>query len=277
MATNMRPYQLPPAEQKLRDEKEAAERREHLEDLRKEAERPPRKKHRILRFFGWIFLIAILTAGLGYAGWYYLLREPMNEIRAEQNGNQVAAATPPPSSNGIKHYESTNFAMKFDYPDSWVVTDTAEKLTVISPTKKVAGNNVYGPQTVITIQPRQASTPAFKEGNATAIIASEKITYAKPSSTQRANSYLSFLNYASSTTKGLDGIYVTGDNGYQIGQAIPQVDIAKADPLITVTFNSCTNAACKPVGKPQTISQHVWEDQSFAKPIKNFLQSIVVE
>jgi cytoskeletal protein RodZ len=284
----LRPYQIPAAQQKARDEKEATERRERIEELRKEAEAAdlgkPKRKHRFLRsvmhFFGWILLIVVLTAGGGYAGWYFLLKP--NEAAKPSTTSQQAAAAAPEASDanvGTKHYESPNFSLALDYPQDWIVTDSTTRLTIASPVKQLKSGSTTVPnaQTTLTIQAKQASLPAFKNGNATAIRESEKIAYAKPSSTQRANSYLSFLAYAGSATTGLDGVYVTGDNGYQVGQAIPQVDIAKADPSITVTFASCTDSKCSGGGKPLTLSQTLWDDNAFSKPIKTMLQSLVVQ
>ena len=278
----LRPYQLPAAEVKARDEKDAAERLEHLKEMRYDNEHPG-KKHRVLRFFGWLILIALLTGGIGGAGWYFFLRQPMAEIKAssKNDANQASSASTPAKTD-TKHYASTNFALEFDYPSSWVVTDSTAKLTITAPATKLpvatasASDSKYV-QTVVTFQNRQATIAAFKSGNATAIAESEKITYTKPSSVQRANSYLSFLSYADSAIDGLDGVYVTGDNGYQVGQAIPQVDIAKADPLITVTFNSCSDSKCATPGKPATLSAKVWQDATFAKPIRSLLQSIIVQ
>lgn len=289
----LRPYQVPPAEQKLRDDKEAAERLERIGELQQESQGAykPSIGRRLVRFAGWLLLIVVLTAGIGGAVWWYFLREPMAQIAT---GNTTLQQADPTKATGndakapTKHYESANFGLEFDYPEDWTVTDNSTKLTVVSPPKQSQGgptssasnqsqDKSQSPQTVVTIQARQASTPAFKNGSAIAIRASEKISYAKPSPTQRADSYLSFLSYAGSTMEGLDGVYVTGDNGYQVGQAIPQVDIAKADPLITVTFIKCSDSKCLDGGKPLTLSGKIWDDTTFAKPVKAMLQSIVVQ
>lgn len=275
----LRPYQLPAAEQKARDEKEAAERLERIKELRRESEGKPKKSRKFLRFLGWMLLIAVLTAGLGGAGWYYFLREPVKEINQEATQQQAAATPPAVTSSQTKHYNSSNFSLEFDHPSNWIVTDNTAKLTVASQgvkAKTVSGTSQMT-QVVVTIQPKQASTPAFKAGNATAVRESEKITYTKPSPAQRGSSFISFLGYADSAEKGLDAVYVTGDNGYTKGQAIPQVDVAKADPLITVTFNSCSDAKCSTPGKALTLSPATWDDETFSKPIKDLLQSLVVQ
>ncbi len=279
----MRPYQLPAAEQKARDEKEAADRQERIEELRKESLAPTTKKKGFWRGFGrfmaWMLLIVILTVGGGFAGWYFLLRPKTPVKEADTGTSQQTVAPAADATTSTKHYESPNFGLQLDYPQDWIVTDNSTKLTIVSPAmqlKSVTGSKQTG-QVTLTIQNKQASSPAFKAGNAIAVRESEKIAYTKPSQTQRANSYLSFLGYADSSAKGLDGVYVTGDNGYQIDQAIPQVDIAKADPSIIVTFSSCSDSKCATAGKALTLSGKVWDDTAFAKPIKSMLQSLIVE
>jgi hypothetical protein len=280
----LRPYQVPAAEQKARDEKEAAERRERIEELRKESVAPKKKRgflRSFLRFMAWMLLIVVLTAGAGFAGWYFLLREktPATGAKSTDSNTSQQATSSSATDTATKHYESPNFHLELDYPQDWIVTDSTTKLSIVSPATqlKAATGTKQNGQMTLTIQNKQVSTPAFKAGNALAVHASEKIAYAKPSPTQRANSYLSFLGYADSTAKGLDGVYVTGDNGYQVGQAIPQVDIAKADPLITVTFTACSDSKCAAAGKPMTLAAEVWDDATFAKPIKAMLQSLIVQ
>ncbi len=284
----LRPYQIPAAEMKARDDKEAAERQERIEELREESEQlnATGKKRGFWRSFGrfmaWMLLIVVLTTGGGFAGWHFLLRQKTPVASPEANKSQQAIPPVADAKVDIKHYQSPNSSLELDYPRNWIITDNATKLTIVSPAmqlKPAVGSKQSG-QITFTIQNRQASIPAFKSGNATAVHESERIAYAKPSQTQRANSYLSFLGYAdsnASSSKGLDGVYVTGDNGYQIGQAIPLVDIAKADPLITATFTTCSDIKCATIGKPLTLDASVWADASFSKPIKSLVESIIVQ
>ncbi len=281
----MRPYEKPgTAGQTVAD----IERQERIERLRQEErdkeifDEPvdkPKKKRRFLRFMGWMFLIVLLTAGGAAAGWYFWLRK---EPRPAPAVVQQTAPAPPPAAaeEPTNTHTSTAFLLQFDYPQTWKVTDNPDNtITAVSPSMKLklaAGKTQTG-QIVMTVRHKQISLPEFKNGNATAIRESEKIDYAKPSQAQRASTYVSFLNYADSKTKGIDGVYVTGDNGYTKDQDIPLTDIAKSDPLITITFRGCIDEKCSAPADALTVAASAWDDPAFVKPIKSTLQSIVAE
>ena len=69
--------------------------------------------------------------------------------------------------------------------------------------------------------------------------ASEKIKYSNPTSVQRAETYLTFVQYSTTARgEGIDALYITGDNGYQKDQYIPKTDMINLDPVIVVSFES---------------------------------------
>ncbi len=287
------------------------ERQDKIEQLRTEeatqaeTEAIAREKRRmsfgrkLVRFFGWILLIALLTGGAAAGLWYFLLKDDMPAAGTDGVGgkNRQSQTLPPPTPPAtttapVETYNSTGLQLQFDYPKGWKVTED-NKVTAISPPmqlKTTSGNSAGLAQPgeiVLTIRPTQTSLTEFKDGNASASLASEKINYAKPSQGQRASTYISFLSYAPSSSsavsgaaaKGLDGVYVTGDNGYQLNQAIPLVDVAKANPLITVTFQACPEATCaaNSARQPLTLAAASWKDEKIAKPVKAMLQSLVVK
>jgi len=266
------------------------ERQEKIERLRTnedfevpyDAPKKPRKfLRKVLRFFGWLLLTAALTAAGGAAAWYFWLKdEAPTKPTTSQQTTPPPAAPPAATADPTETYTSSAFQLEFSYPDKWKVTEGADnKIVGLSPAMRLKTVNIGTKtgQIVFTVQRKQASLPDFATGNALAIRGSEKIDYAKPSQVQRASTYISFLNYAASTEKGLDGIYVTGDNGYIKNQYVPIDDIAKSDPLITITFRNCADDKCATPGKPLTISANEWENASFAKPLRTMLQSIVVQ
>jgi hypothetical protein len=288
------PQRLKPPEKRNSVEEQAIndiEQREKTDPLRTNEDfevpyDPPKKKkqHKFLRkiaaFIGWMLLIVALTGAGAGAAWYFWLKdEPKNKPATQE---ETAAPTPPAAAEAeeTETYTSSVFLLQFDHPKDWKVSEgTDNKLVAVSPVnefKTVSGGKQKG-QTLFTIQHKQASLPDFKDGSALAIRESEKIDYKKPSQTQRASTYVSFLNYATSAGKGLDGIYITGDNGYQKNQYIPMVDIAKSDPLITITFRSCDDDKCATPGKALTVSADSWSDDKFAKPLRSLLQSIIVQ
>jgi len=106
---------------------------------------------------------------------------------------------------------------------------------------------------------------------------SQKIKYAQPTAIQRGETYMTFVQYAESLMQGqLDAIFVTGDFGYQANQYVPKTDIAKLDPLISVTFLKCDTVRC---ANPTDTSIHAdaWASGTdFQKTITTVLSSIQV-
>ncbi|SRR6266568_1791629 len=234
----------------------------------------PKKKRIWLR----VLVVVVVAAALAAAGYFAAKHIHFPSKKAAPVSSQKAETlTSQPTA--LKQYTSSNFNLGFSYPETWGVVDNgAGKLTTTSPVlqlKNAAGRTVAA-RAVVTIQNKQTSLPDFKAGNAVAAIASQKVSYTKPTSNQRAQTYISFLNYASSATKGVDGIYVTGDNGYQLGQAVPQTDVVQTDPLVTVTFLHCADAACSSGGAPLTLATGDW-DGSFSTPILAIITSLSIQ
>lgn len=243
---------------------------------------PPKKKRRFLRFLGWMLLIVLLTGGGAAAGWYFWLgKEPKAVLDTSQTDQSPAAATPPAAKEEpTETHTSSAFLLEFAYPEGWTVTEGADnKIVAVSPAMKLkaASGSAQIGQVMLTIQHKQVSLPRYKDTEALAAIESEKIDYKKPSQVQRASTYISFLDYLSSAGKGVDEIYVTGDNGYQANQYIPQADVIKSDPLIAFSFRKCADDKCATPGEAISIAASAWQDASFSKPLKTMLQSIVVQ
>ena len=230
----------------------------------------------------WLIFLLILLALIG-GGIYWWRKHhaaspaPHQTSQSSQSSN--AQAAPQVST---KQYTSSSFNLSFNYPETWTVADTGNgKLTVTSPAQQLTaadGQQQTG-QIVLTIQNESsADFSMFKQGSAVAVLDSSKIAYSSPTPTQRANTYISFLQYASTSTHGaLDGVYVTGDFGYQKNQTIPESDITKVDPVITVTFNQCSNASCSGTVKPMSISSSAWNTSSFSGPIVTMLKSLAIQ
>jgi len=255
-----------------------AERRERIEYLKNVSQKPPKEK-RSKAWIGWL-IVWLLIAGGSFAGWWIYIREKPAAPVVQKPTTKTLAEMPGDSKVTTKHYSSTSFGLDFDYPDGWTVTDSGSGLTVASPTtqrKDIDGNQKNG-KVVVSFQSTATPLVDFKEGNATAVIDSDKIKYNTPAQTQRAETYISFLNLASSKGTGLDVVYVTGDNGYQKGQAIPEADVSKGDPHIRIAFQPCTGSDCLVTGTtPVTLPAGVWKDDGFQKPIVVLLSSITVQ
>jgi hypothetical protein len=226
-----------------------------------------------------ILVALLLVCGGGY--WFLTHKKPAKSAATSQSSQTPAAAPTSIINAKTKNYESTNFSLSFDYPEDWKVGDTTGSgtLTATSPALQLtaADKQPVTGQIVFTIRDVSQKLTEFDKGNATAARESEKIAYAKPSSAQRGSTYISFLAYAASVdTAVLDGVYVTGDSGYQKGQAIPRVDIAKVNPLITITFVKCSDNSCNGGGTPLSASSALWDDAAISGPLKNMFESLVV-
>jgi hypothetical protein len=227
-----------------------------------------------------IAVVILLIAAAAY--WFFLKPKPV-KAPAKSTTSPVSSSSSAPKEAKVDtdHYDSSNFNLGFDYPKGWKVSDIAGsgKLTVTSPAVKLKdtnGQQVDG-QIIMAIRDKTQKLSEFDKGAATAVLNSEKITYTKPTQTQRGDTYISFLNYASSNNSGLDSIYITGDAGYQKDQDVPAVDISKIDPITNVTFVKCSDSKCSGTGTALTLDTKIWQDSSFSAPIKTMLQSLAIQ
>ncbi|MBA3757335.1 hypothetical protein H0X09_00490 [Candidatus Saccharibacteria bacterium] len=239
------------------------------------------KRKRTTFSFNWRkplkYLLILLSVAAIAAAVYWFTTKPKLPLDSNNKKAQSAQNTSSESSKietTTSHYSSTELKLEFDYPADWKVTDTpgSGRLSVASPEIQLTdqdGKKVTG-QITMAIRSKGQPLPEFDKGNAVAARSSEKISYTKPSQNQRATTYISFLRYASSPQAqgDFDGIYITGDTGYQKDQAIPKADFTPIDPGVSVTFTS--------EGAQLTVSDNIWDDPSFSKPIKDMLQSLVI-
>jgi len=157
--------------------------------------------------------------------------------------------------------------------------DTAgSKLAITSPALQLQDSNkqTFAGQIVFTVQSRQTSLPLFAPGHAVAAMASQKLTYKSPTPNQRAQTYLTYVNY-NGVNSTIDALYITGDNGYTVTQGIPEGDMTKDDPLVSISFLKCADTACKTPGTATSISAGDWQNSSLSKPLISLLQSLVIE
>jgi hypothetical protein len=225
-------------------------------------------------------LIVVLVGGAGYGVYWYLNHKGTKKPAAKASTSSQTTTSQSTISTQTKHYSSSEFNLEFNYPADWTITDTTGSgvLTARSPSVKLkdtSGQTMTG-QVILTIRNKQQPLPEFDKGNAVAVLPSQKINYTSPSQAQRAATYISFLQYASTTAaSALDGVYITGDVGYQKDQAIPKADIAPIDPVIDVVFAKCTDSSCNN-GTTASIASTMWNDSTFAGPITKMLQSLTI-
>lgn len=228
-------------------------------------------------------LIVLTVLVIGFAVYWFILRQPTQPVVPAGATSQSQADTQPKETitTETKQHRSKKFSLRFDYPADWKVTEdeTAGTLKAVSPAINLMGaDGISTPGQVILLF-RSAGQPIaeFDTGNAVAVRTSERITYAQPGASQRGSTHISFLAYSNSTnTSAIDSVYVTGDSGYQSGQAVPLVDISKVNPIITISFQRCSDDQCSSSTLPLAISSSMWDNPAFSGSLKKILESLVV-
>jgi len=245
---------------------------------------PPVKPKHILGVLIKILLIVVLVvAAAGAAYWFatHHSKTPGKSANAPSKTTPVTsqAASVTKITSATKHYDSSNYNLGFDYPEDWTISDTPNnKLTATSPAVQLrgAGGQAFTGQIVFSIQPKQTSVSQFAAGKTVAALESQKIAYKSPTSSQRAQTYVSFVSY-NGDSSNLDGLYITGDNGYQADQDVPMSDIAKADPLVSITFLKCADADCKTTPSATSLPTSDWSDTGLSTPLLTMIKSLVIE
>jgi hypothetical protein len=223
-----------------------------------------------------VLIVVLVVVAAAYGAYWFGNHEATQKTdkKAQTAASQSPKQSTQAATTATKQYTSTNYSLSFNYPANWTVNDTTAKLTVTSPAMQLAIPTGAKTSVHVTIQNPQTSIPGFPSGGAVAALQSNLLMYAQPSSVQRAQTYVSYLSYTASN--GLDAVYVTGNNGYQQGQVVPLSDIIQGNPLISVAFESCTDASCTN-GKPVTLSASDWQSSAADKQVMSLLESLVVQ
>lgn len=223
-------------------------------------------------------VLAVVLAGAGIY-WQFLRDEPAPVPAAQPAGVEVS--TPENDtffSEETKTYTSSTFSLSVEHPADWVVNDEAtDHFTITSPSVELPEADSV--RVVLTVRSKAAPLPGFDAGNAIAIRASELLTYANPSSVQRGQTHLSFLQYAeTSATDAMDALFITGDTGYLEGQAVPKADLVPVEPIISITFEqNCSGELCGDTDLPLVgVPVSLWDDENFSQPLKDMLQSLSI-
>lgn len=227
--------------------------------------------------------VLVILGGLA-GGAYVFLKHHKAAKKAQTSSATTQQTASPPAASQIasttKHYSSSNFQLAFDYPQDWTLADAGGgSMSVTSPKiklKNTSSQSISG-QIVLLIRNKIQKLPEFDNGNAVATKASVKIAYTKPAQTQRGSTYESFLRYAgNANSTALDAVYITGDNGYTLGQAIPKVDVQKVDPIISLSFIKCSDSTCKGAGGALSVAASSWDDKTFSEPLESMLESLSI-
>jgi hypothetical protein len=244
----------------------------------------PHKKKRVwLRVLSGLLILAILV-GAGVLAYPRLFKKPAPAATTtKQSSSTLSQQATQPSKDKVvtKHFDSSNFNLGFEYPEDWTVNDNTEtaRLTITSPAtnRKTLAGTTELVRTVVTIAAKGQNLAAFDKGSGVAVRASEKIKYSSPTSAQRAETYLSFVQYSTTAAgDGLDGIYITGDHGYQKDQYIPKTDMIGLDPVISATFEKCADSKCTTTPSAVSLRSADWDDTALKNPLLALFTSLSV-
>lgn len=253
------------------DDEAAAEYVSHLKPV--QDEKKQKKTKRI------IMIVVVVVLVVGAAAAYFLFFKSDNSAKQTPAPSSQTETVASPEEIGTKKYTSTELRLSLEYPANWKVKDDVQGLvTFTSPVVKIKENNggEVDAKIVLGLVAAGSDVPGYENSNsATAVMDSEKITYANPSQNQRKQTYLSFAGFGSN---GLDAIYVTGDFGYQKNQNIPKTDVQKIEPIIYVRFYLCNDNACEgEAGGPLSIDPAEWQTNQYVGLAKKTIESLRVE
>lgn len=240
--------------------------------LPKVAQKKPRRK-------GPLIVVAVIIALLFAAGAFYWFGVRKAAAPApstqSQTTQQSSKQTEQTAEKQTKHYDSTQHTLSIDYPSDWVLSDTDEAFTLTSSPydfTDATGAKARG-KLVFSIQDQQSAIPGYPANGATAVLDSDKLAYKKPSASQRAETYLSYLGYQNTT--GLDSLFITGDNGYKTDQQVPQTDLTGMNTLVSTKFLKCENQACTNPTAALSVQASSWKASTAAKDVQAAIESLV--
>jgi hypothetical protein len=242
---------------------------QNVEPLQKQKKQ--RRKRRLL-----ILLAVIIVAAGGIGYWFMNKPSETKQPASTQQKQPVEEESDKEVVETTENHVSQNFRLVFDYPSNWEVDESDPKqLLVSSPTTKFSQSGSESKITakvVVTVRAKNSQLPEFTE-NSAALRESEKMAYAQPSGQQRGQTYLTFVSHSG----GLEGVYVTGDNGYEKDGFVPRSDVMQADPVISVRFIECPNKSCDPkAGKYIGVDEKEWETNKYLQQAKKLLESLVI-
>jgi hypothetical protein len=229
----------------------------------------------------WVGVVLLVIVVLGLGVWAYMSYK--HSVKKVAVARSVAVKPKSAASTSVAptipstSQTSPAYGLTFSYPTSWTVINSGSApMLVTSPVIKLisdTGQTVSG-QIVMTVS-KAGLLPAGFTSSSVAVLTSQKIAYTQPSPVQAAATYVSFVQYpATNISGGLDGIYVSGNYGYQKYQVIPVSNINQTSPLVDFSFYSCAGSTCPlSTRRPLTVSINEWNSASFKDPIMLILKS----
>ncbi|MHB1864825.1 MAG: hypothetical protein ACYCPS_01510 [Candidatus Saccharimonadales bacterium] len=229
--------------------------------------------------WGWLIaaLLAVILVGSGaFAYVHYYHHKAPNKTTTKHSQTISHTKSQAASSIPTTSYTSTTFNLTVNYPTSWSVTTQGNNsLSISSPVMRLTaadGKTVSG-KIVFNVL-NQGQIPAAFGSSSVSVLDSQDLSFTTPTPYQAAQTYISFIQYPATTIKGgLDGIYVTGNNGYVKDQSVTAAQVNQVNPLIYVSFENCQNQTCaNPT--PLTIASTMWSDSALSTPVTTMIKSL---
>lgn len=252
------------------DEQSTADYVNNLQPIKNQKKKSKRNK---------IILITLIALAVASAAvYFFVLKKDEPQQPAQQTTSQEQVQEQPVVAE-TEMYSSQDLNLSFDYPKNWkIIDDTEGLIKAESPVVKLADVNgeMMDGKVVVTFLSAGSEVPAFEgAASATAAQDSEKITYDSPSPNQREQTYLTFASFGGG---GLDAVFITGDSGYTKDQIIPESDVKKIEPIISVRFYSCADGQCAGEGSGSyAISLKEWSENINTQAAVALLKSLRVE
>jgi hypothetical protein len=228
-----------------------------------------------------VLLILIIVAGISYKVFYKkhsppVIKQQPTASSSTSSSSQYAVSDP------SQQYYSANLGLGFNYPSNWVVTDVSgsNQIIVTSNPLKLQDSNgatVNGKIVLTIIGVPPSTINDYQSGTPTAPLASQTINYTAPTQTQKASTYISFLDDSATNNQNvINSIYITGNSGYKVNQNVPKADLLAVSPSIYYSFESCPDSACTGTSKFIAIPASLWQNQTFSKPLLTMLESLAI-
>lgn len=198
------------------------------------------------------------------------------------SNDQTSSNTPSALTHSYTSNE-TALGLTLSYPDGWTVapaTTTASgtnNITVTSPVASftdASGAHVNG-KAVVTIRPGSAGISELSSG-ATAAQASVQIGYTNPAAGQHKYPFVTFIHLSSGqkVSGAFEEVMITGLTSFSAGQTVAAASLGGLDPIISVTFYSCTSSAGSSCTTPLSISNSTWTNNATAVTALNIFESL---
>lgn len=200
-----------------------------------------RQKRRRVKLLAAVLALMGLLVTVGY---FVFLRSGGEPVQQTPQAASERSSSEPEAPTALKEFSSQDMKLSFSHPVDWSVKEAdQESIAIESPIVKLAdmSGDMQDAKVVVLMLSSGSDVPGFEGGGAIAVKDSEKLAYSSPLQDQRAETYLSFGGFGG---RALNAVFVTGDSGYQSGQLIPESDVKKGDPVITVMFYACQDSEC---------------------------------